>query len=92
MKNEIVGKTVQIDIKVKCAYTSDLYQSIQGKKGIVVKKYPDDVLQLPNENKYLVQFDEATTKAYKRLSGNWSSDDRKKMEFYTERKDFKLTN
>lgn len=81
------NQTVTVKIKNKSGYCADLYNAIQGKQGKVIRKYPDNIINLDGE-KHLVEFDEQTTAEFKEKSGNWSADESKRMQWWVLRKNF----
>ena len=68
MKDLKENQTILISIIDPQEYTKDLYESINGKKGIVIKKSEN----LIYKDAYLIQFDIETTKEYlKTKNGQW---------------------
>ena len=88
-KADLVGKKVRINIKDKNGYTSDLYNSIQGKIGTVIQNQGEGLSCY--KNAYIVKLGKDALNKYKKThSGKWSH--AHKMEWWTERKDFELIN
>ena len=86
MQENLMGKRVKVNIKVKSSYTSDLYNAIQGEEGEIIQMQG----KLSSyDNAYIVRFGKSALDKYKNThSGQWSNSDR--MEWWTERKDFKV--
>lgn len=81
----MINQIVKIDIKELERYTKDLYESIQGKKGVIIKKQGNLSLY---EDAWLIKFGKDALNKYKKThSGKWSNADR--MEWWIESKDFK---
>lgn len=90
IQENLIGKKVKINIKVKSSYTSDLYNAIQGEEGEIIQMMNPNGLST-YDNAYIVRFGKSALDKYKTThSGQWSNADR--MEWWTERKDFKVLN
>ena len=83
----LIGKEVRVNIKVKSSYTSDLYNAIQGKTAVVLRRQGE---LSSYDNAYLLEFGLDTTKEYAGThSGQLSATDpTSKMAWWTERKNF----
>jgi hypothetical protein len=87
-QENLIGKRVKVNIKVKSSYTNDLYNAIQGEEGEIIQKMNTNGLST-YDNAYIVRFGKSALDKYKKThSGQWSNADR--MEWWTERKDFKV--
>jgi hypothetical protein len=86
------GTKVKIAIRTcgKPGYTIDLYNSIQGKEGIIVRQHnsPDKTTY---KDAYLIEFDNQVTKDFYASSATaaWGGIETK-MTWWIERKDFKI--
>lgn len=87
--NYQIGIKVRIDIKKPEGYTNDLYNSIQGKTGIIIQRQSDGLSTY--NDAYIVKFGNDALKKYQKThSGKWSHAHR--MEWWTESKDFIVVN
>lgn len=85
------GQLITINIKNPQTYTHDLYKSIQGKTGKVVRKYELSSGIYDNDcEAYLIEFNEPTTASYYEThNGRWGGSE-PKMNWWTKVKDFTI--
>lgn len=82
-----VGTKVKINIKEPEGYTSDLYNSIQGEQGYILRKQGEFSSY---KDAYLIQFGKSALNKYRKThSGKWANAmNVNDMAWWTETKDF----